>query len=57
MGGGNIISYAGNAAVNASKVFALSFTNAQNMRASENLYEKGACFADNAACARRYAGR
>jgi hypothetical protein len=56
-GGGSITLFAGNAAILANSLTALPSVNAGNTRANEKLYRKGALFAENAACTRRYAGR
>jgi hypothetical protein len=56
-GGGSITPFAGSAAKPANSLTVLSSANAGNTRAIRKLYRKGAFFAENAACARQYAGR
>ena len=51
------MSFAGNASILANSLSVPPSANAGNMRASGKLYRKGAFFAENTACARRYAGR
>jgi hypothetical protein len=56
-GGGSTTTFAGSAATIANSLTVQSSVSAGNTRASEKLYRKGAFIAQNAACARRYAGR